>query len=87
MVINMKGIIGKIWKNQTATGKDYWVLSVGGNNYSIWDKQYVPNYRCLALSFTCFGSQEYVSYATAVNLGMPTAPILKFVLLFSKAIE
>ena len=37
----MKGIIDKIWENKTKAGKKYWVLSIGGDNYSVWDKKYL----------------------------------------------
>jgi len=38
----MKGVIDRIWENKTKDRKkDYWVLSIGGENYSVWDKKYV----------------------------------------------
>lgn len=35
----MKGVIEKIWQNKTKDKKDYWVLTIGGENYSVWDKE------------------------------------------------
>ncbi len=37
----MKGIIDKIWENKTKGNKPYWVLSINGDNYSVWDKKYL----------------------------------------------
>jgi len=37
----MKGIIDKIWENKTKEGKRYWVLNIGGENYSVWDKRHM----------------------------------------------
>ena len=37
----MKGTIDKIWENKTKAKKPYWVLSIGGENYSVWDKKFV----------------------------------------------
>lgn len=37
----MRGVIDKIWDNKTKNGKKYWVLSIGGENYSVWDKKYM----------------------------------------------
>lgn len=37
----MKGTVEKIWPNKTKDGKKYWVLSIGGENYSVWDKKIV----------------------------------------------
>jgi hypothetical protein len=37
----MKGVIEKIWKNETDDGKPYFVLRIGGDKYSVWDKKYV----------------------------------------------
>lgn len=33
-----KGRIEKIWENQTRKGKPYWVLSVAGERYSLFDE-------------------------------------------------
>lgn len=35
----MKGIFDKIWENKTKGNKPYWVLSIEGENYSVWDKK------------------------------------------------
>ena len=37
----MKGVIDKIWENRTKDGKKYHVLSIGGENYSVWDKRHM----------------------------------------------
>ena len=37
----MKGIIDRVFENRTREGKRYWVLSIGGENYSVWDKKYM----------------------------------------------
>lgn len=37
----MKGVIDKIWQNKTKAGKPYWVLGIGGENYSVWDKNFI----------------------------------------------
>ena len=33
----MRGKIERIWENQTKDGEKYWVLSIDGKNYSVWD--------------------------------------------------
>lgn len=35
----MKGVIDKIWENKTDEGKEYLVLSIGGERYSLWDEE------------------------------------------------
>ncbi len=37
----MKGIIDRIWQNKTKDEKNYWVLNIDGQNYSVWDKKYI----------------------------------------------
>ena len=37
----MKGVVDKIWKNKTDDGKPYFVLKIGGEKYSVWDKKYM----------------------------------------------
>ena len=37
----MKGVIEEIWKNETDDGKPYFVLRIGGDKYSVWDKKYM----------------------------------------------
>ena len=37
----MKGIVDKIWENKTDDGKLYFVLKIGGEKYSVWDKKYM----------------------------------------------
>ena len=37
----MKGVIDKIWKNETDDGKPYLVLRIGGEKYSVWDQKYM----------------------------------------------
>jgi len=41
----MKGVIDKIWGNKTGAGKDYWVLTLGGERYSVWDSKYMRGIR------------------------------------------
>jgi hypothetical protein len=36
----MKGKIDKIWQNETADGRRYDVLQIGGEKYSLWDEKY-----------------------------------------------
>lgn len=33
----MKGTIQKIWENQNKKGEKYWVFSIDGQRYSLWD--------------------------------------------------
>jgi hypothetical protein len=37
----MKGVIDKIWENKTDDGKPYFVLKIGGEKYSVWDRKYM----------------------------------------------
>ena len=37
----MKGEIEKIWKNETADGRRYNVLQIGGERYSLWEEDYL----------------------------------------------
>ena len=37
----MKGVIDKIWENKIDDGKAYFVLKIGREKYSIWDKKYM----------------------------------------------
>ena len=37
----MKGKIDKIWENESKDGKKYWVLSINGKRYSVWDEDYL----------------------------------------------
>jgi hypothetical protein len=37
----MKGVIDRIFQNETAAKKKYWVLSIGGERYSVWDEKYI----------------------------------------------
>ena len=37
----MKGVVDKVWENKTDDGKPYFVLKIGGEKYSIWDKKYM----------------------------------------------
>jgi hypothetical protein len=37
----MKGIVDKIWVNKTDDGKPYFVLKIGREKYSVWDKEYM----------------------------------------------
>jgi hypothetical protein len=37
----MKGVIDKIFENKTKKQKPYWVLSIGGENYSVWDRKFM----------------------------------------------
>ena len=37
----MKGVVDKIWINKTDDGKPYFVLKIGGEKYSVWDKKYM----------------------------------------------
>ncbi len=37
----MKGVVDKVWKNKTDDGKLYFVLKIGGEKYSVWDKKYM----------------------------------------------
>ena len=39
-----KGVIDKIWKNKTDDGKLYFVLKIGGEKYSLWDKKYMEGF-------------------------------------------
>ena len=34
----VRGRIEKIWKNESRDGKAYWVLSIDGERYSVWDE-------------------------------------------------
>ena len=36
----MEGRIDKIWENEK-NGKRYWVLSINGEKYSVWDEKYM----------------------------------------------
>lgn len=37
----MKGMIDRIFENTTKKKTPYWVLSIGGENYSVWDKKFM----------------------------------------------
>ena len=37
----MKGVVNKVWENKTDDGKPYFVLKIGGEKYSVWDKKYM----------------------------------------------
>ena len=37
----MKGVVDRIFENKTREGKKYWVLNIGGENYSVWDKKHM----------------------------------------------
>ena len=37
----MRGKIERIWENQTKNGEKYWVLSISGKNYSVWDSSVI----------------------------------------------
>jgi len=37
----MKGVVDKIWENETKDGRKYWVLSIDGEKYSVWDPKYI----------------------------------------------
>ena len=37
----MKGVVDKVWENKTDDGKPYFVLKIGGEKYSVWDKKYM----------------------------------------------
>jgi hypothetical protein len=37
----VKGEIEKIWKNETADGRKYEVLQIGGERYSLWEEDYL----------------------------------------------
>jgi hypothetical protein len=37
----VKGEIEKIWKNETADGRRYEVLQIGGERYSLWEEDYL----------------------------------------------
>ena len=37
----MKGEVEKVWKNETADGRKYEVLHIGGERYSIWEEDYL----------------------------------------------
>lgn len=39
----MKGTIEKIWQNKTKDKKDYWVLSIDGERYSVWEPDYMKD--------------------------------------------
>ena len=41
----MKGEIEKIWKNQTADGRRYDVLQIGGERYSLWEEDYLDKFQ------------------------------------------
>ena len=41
----MKGEIEKIWKNQTADGRRYDVLQIGGERYSLWEEDYFDKFQ------------------------------------------
>lgn len=37
----MKGEVEKVWENETADGRRYNVLQIGGERYSLWDENYL----------------------------------------------
>ena len=37
----MKGEVEKVWKNETADGRKYEVLQIGGVRYSLWEEDYL----------------------------------------------
>lgn len=37
----MKGKVEKVWRNETTDGRRYDVLQVNGENYSVWDTDYL----------------------------------------------
>ena len=37
----MKGEVEKVWENETADGRRYSVLQIGGERYSLWDENYL----------------------------------------------
>lgn len=37
----MKGEVEKVWKNETADGRKYEVLQIGGQRYSLWEEEYL----------------------------------------------
>jgi hypothetical protein len=37
----MKGRISRIWTNERKDGTKYWVLSIDGQRYSVWDQKLV----------------------------------------------
>jgi hypothetical protein len=56
----MKGEIEKIWKNQTADGRRYNVIQIGGERYSLWEGDYLDTLsEGQALEFDFRESGEY----------------------------
>jgi hypothetical protein len=35
----MRGRIERIWENKTKRGNRYWIISINGKRYTIWDKE------------------------------------------------
>jgi len=50
----MKGEVEKVWKNQTEDGRNYEVLQINGERYSLWDENYldrIPEGRMLEFEY------------------------------------
>jgi len=37
----VQGKVNKIWENESKDGRKYWVLSIDGKRYSVWDEDYI----------------------------------------------
>ena len=41
----MQGTVSNIWHNQRADGSEYWVVSIDGQRYSVWEKSTIDGVR------------------------------------------
>lgn len=39
----MKGRVEGIWQNKDRRGRDFWILDVAGEQYSVWDRKFIQD--------------------------------------------
>ena len=60
----MQGTVDRVWHNHDADGSEYWVLCIGGQRYSTWDKALVEGIGqgdAVEFSFTRSGRFRHLS--------------------------
>lgn len=70
-MVEMRGTIEKIWENKTKNGKKYWVISVDGKRYSVWNEELLKGLAvgdAVELSWT--GSGRFMNVSKIVKLSV-----------------